>query len=68
MSVPHRLVAVFRGVDARAFEIDLGKRADEARSDGVFVLRTNAWITLLQAVLPYLRICITAPSERPRRP
>jgi hypothetical protein len=39
--------------DARAFEIDPGKLADEARSDGVFVLRTNARITPLQAVLRY---------------
>jgi transposase len=39
--------------DARAFEIDPGKVADEARFDGVFVLRTNARITPLQAVLRY---------------
>jgi transposase len=37
----------------RAFEIDPGKLADEARCDGVFVLRTNARITPLQAVLRY---------------
>ena len=37
--------------DTRAFEIDPGKLADEARYDGVFVLRTNARITPLQAVL-----------------
>ena len=36
-----------------AFEIDPGKLADEARFDGVFVLRTNAQITPLQAVLRY---------------
>ena len=36
-----------------AFEIDPGKLADEARYDGVFVLRTNARITPLQAVLRY---------------
>jgi hypothetical protein len=36
-----------------AFEIDIGKIADEARFDGVFVLRTNARITPLQAVLRY---------------
>jgi hypothetical protein len=36
-----------------AFEIDPGKLADEARYDGVFVLRTNAGITPLQAVLRY---------------
>jgi hypothetical protein len=36
-----------------AFEIDPGKVADEARFDGVFVLRTNARITPLQAVLRY---------------
>jgi hypothetical protein len=39
--------------DARAFEIDPGKLADEARYDGLFVLRTNARITPLQAVLRY---------------
>src|SRR5919112_347432 len=35
--------------DARAFEIDLGKLADEARYDGLFVLRTNARCTRSQA-------------------
>jgi hypothetical protein len=39
--------------DSRAFEIDPGKLADEARYDGVFVLRTNARLTPLQAVLRY---------------
>jgi len=37
----------------RAFEIDPGKVADEARFDGIFVLRSNARITPLQAVLRY---------------
>jgi transposase len=37
----------------RAFEIDPGKLADEARYDGVFVLRTNARLTPLQAALRY---------------
>jgi hypothetical protein len=37
----------------RAFEIDPGKLADEARFDGIFVLRSNARITPLQAVLRY---------------
>jgi hypothetical protein len=36
-----------------AFEIDPGKLADEARFDGIFVLRTNARVTPLQAVLRY---------------
>src|SRR6187401_881338 len=36
-----------------AFEIDPGKVADGARFDGIFVLRTNARITPLQAVLRY---------------
>lgn len=36
-----------------AFEIDAGKLAEEARYDGTFVLRTNAKITPLQAVLRY---------------
>lgn len=35
------------------FEIDAGKLAEEARFDGIFVLRTNAKITALQAVLRY---------------
>ena len=39
--------------DRRAFEIDPGKLADEARYDGIFVLRTNARVTPLQAVLRY---------------
>jgi hypothetical protein len=39
--------------DRRVFEIDPGKLADEARYDGIFVLRTNASITPLQAVLRY---------------
>src|SRR4051812_6328930 len=39
--------------DARAFEIDPGKLAEEARYDGLFVLRTNARISPLQAVLRY---------------
>jgi Transposase DDE domain len=37
----------------RAFEIDTGKLAEEARFDGIFVLRTNANVTPLQAVLRY---------------
>jgi hypothetical protein len=36
-----------------AFEIDPGKLADEARFDGIFVLRTNAQVTPLQAILRY---------------
>jgi transposase len=36
-----------------AFEIDAGKLAEETRYDGVFVLRTNARITPLQAMLKY---------------
>ena len=37
----------------RVFQIDPGKVADEARFDGIFVLRTNAKISALQAVLRY---------------
>ena len=37
----------------KAFEIDAGKLADEARFDGITVLRTNAKVTPLQAVLRY---------------
>ena len=38
---------------SQVFQIDAGKLAEEARFDGVFVLRTNAKITPLQAVLRY---------------
>ena len=38
---------------ASSFEIDGGKLAEEARFDGIFVLRTNAKVTPLQAVLRY---------------
>jgi Transposase DDE domain len=37
----------------KAFAIDPGKVADEARFDGILVLRTNARISPLQAVLRY---------------
>jgi transposase len=39
--------------EGQAFEIDAGKLAEEAEHDGVFVLRTNARITPLQAMLRY---------------
>jgi transposase len=48
-----RLVRDADGPGGRAFEIDAGKLADEARYDGIFVLRTNARVTPLQAVLRY---------------
>jgi hypothetical protein len=41
------------GRDQRSFEIDAGKLAEEARFDGIFVLRTNAKVTPLEAVLRY---------------
>jgi hypothetical protein len=41
------------GKPGPAFEIDPGKLAEEARYDGLFVLRTNARTTPLQAVLRY---------------
>ena len=37
----------------KAFEVDAGKRAEEARFDGIFVLRANARMTPLNAVLRY---------------
>ena len=37
----------------RAFEIDAGRLAEEARFDGIFVLRTNTTMTPLNAVLRY---------------
>jgi len=42
-----------RRTGKKAFEIDIGKLAEEARYDGIFVLRTNTRITPLQAVLRY---------------
>jgi hypothetical protein len=39
--------------DKPAFEIDPGKLAEEARFDGISVVRTNARVTPLQAVLRY---------------
>ena len=42
-----------RSGEGAAFEIDAGKLAEEARYDGIFVLRTNARITPLNAVLRY---------------
>jgi hypothetical protein len=42
-----------RATAKKAFAIDIGKVAEEARYDGLFVLRTNARITPLQAVLRY---------------
>jgi Transposase DDE domain len=42
-----------KGKPEPAFEIDAGKLADEARYDGIFVLRTNTRVTPLQAMLRY---------------
>jgi len=42
-----------RTTGPKAFEVDPGKLADEARFDGVTVLRTNSRITPLQATLRY---------------
>src|SRR5919205_629364 len=42
-----------RRIGKHAFEIDIGKLAEEARYNGIFMLRTNARITPLQAVLRY---------------
>ena len=42
-----------RAKSGPAFEIDVGKLAEEARYDGIFVLRTNARVTPLQAMLRY---------------
>ncbi len=42
-----------RADDKPAFEIDAGKLAEEARYDGIFVLRTNTKINPLLAVLRY---------------
>jgi transposase len=42
-----------KGKPGPAFEINAGKLAEEARYDGIFVLRTNARVTPLQAMLRY---------------
>ena len=42
----------------KAFEIDAGKLAEEARFDGIFVLRTNATMTPLNAVLRYRELLL----------
>ena len=42
-----------QGLGELVTETDPGKVADEARFDGIFILRTNARITPLQAVLRY---------------
>ena len=42
-----------RSGEGAALEIDAAKLAEEARYDGIFVLRTNARITPLNAVLRY---------------
>ncbi|MDO9714762.1 transposase, partial [Paracraurococcus sp. LOR1-02] len=41
-----------------AFEVDVGKLAEEARYDGIFVLRTNARVTPLQAMLRYRELLV----------
>ena len=43
----------FLKTTGKRFELDAGKVADEARFDGIFILRTNAKISPLQAVLRY---------------
>ena len=54
--------------DNRSFEIDAGKLAEEARFDGIFVLRTNAKVTPLQAVLRIAICCRSKISScAPRR-
>ncbi|WP_262504238.1 hypothetical protein [Sphingobium sp. KCTC 72723] len=48
----------------KTFEIDMGKLADEARYDGISVLRTNARITPLQAVIRYRDLLQGTPPLR----
>jgi len=64
-----RRVGDENGTRGPAFEIDAGKLADEARYDGIFVLRTSARITPLQAVLRYRDLlqvedCSAGPRRR----
>ena len=47
-----------RSGEGAAFEIDAGKLAEEARFDGIFVLRTNAGMTPLNAVLRYRELLL----------
>jgi hypothetical protein len=55
------------GKPGRAVEIDPGKLSEEARYDGLFVLRTNARITPLQAVPALARSLASRRSLPPRR-
>jgi hypothetical protein len=61
VSVPIPVIDLLRARFAigRVFELDSGKLADEARYDGIFVLRTNAHITPLQAVLRYRDLIVS---------
>jgi hypothetical protein len=52
-SAYRRLLRASGKTTDKVFQIDPGKVADEARFDGIFVLRTNATISPLQAVLRY---------------
>jgi hypothetical protein len=52
MMIKHNVASARRRGEP-AFEIDVGKLAEKARFDGIFVLRTNADVTPLQAVLRY---------------
>ncbi len=52
-SAYRRLLRTTGKTTDKVFQIDPGKVADEARFDGIFVLRTNATISPLQAVLRY---------------
>jgi hypothetical protein len=56
-----------RATSKKAFAIDIGKVAEEARYDGLFVLRTNAQITPLQAVLATATWCWSSSSSGPPR-
>ena len=49
-----------RSAEGAAFEIDADKLAEEARFDGIIVLRTNARITPLDAVLRYRDLLMVA--------
>ena len=56
-----------RSGEGAAFEIDAGKLAEEARYDGIFVLRTNAPVTPLNAALRYRELLMVESLFRAAR-
>jgi hypothetical protein len=53
--------------DTLAFEIDAGKLAEEGCFNGMFILRNNAKVAPLQALLRYPDLLWRTCSSEPRR-